>query len=77
MLKFFLLVFIVSYAIFKVGGLLFKVATLGGKATTRNQRQNAPRKPNGSNVEIDFVPQDKKKEGHIQGGEYVDYEEVK
>jgi len=77
MLKFLLIVFIISYAVYKLGGFFFKVLTLGGNATPQNQRQARPSKrPSGGNVDINYVPKNGEKDD-FKGGEYVDFEEVK
>ncbi len=75
MLKFLLIIFIVGYFLYRVGGVLFKILSLGGSSYEKQSR-TTPKRPPGSNVDVDFVPQkgDKK---DFKGGEYVDYEELK
>jgi hypothetical protein len=68
MLKFLLILGIIAYLLFKIGGFFFKA----GAASQQFQQQN--RRPQGS-VNNDSAKA--KKDGHIKGGEYVDYEEVK
>ena len=45
----------------------------------QREQYRQQRKPSHGNVNVDFVPKDGKKKspGHISGGEYVDFEEVK
>lgn len=71
MLKFLLIIFLISYVVFRLGGFFFKILSLG---TQRNSPE--PKRPPGSNVEIDFVPRKDKNRKGFNGGEYVDYEEV-
>lgn len=46
---------------------------------TQKEQYRQQRKPTHGNVNVDFDPKnsEKKSPGHISGGEYVDYEEVK
>ncbi|MDW3196737.1 MAG: DUF4834 domain-containing protein [Cytophagales bacterium] len=77
MIKFLLIVFFISYILYKVGGFFFKILTLGGSAQ-RPQRNQPPKRPPGTNLNVDYAPDKKKKGGgDFKGGEYVDYEEVK
>lgn len=66
MFKFLLILFLVSYALYKVGGIFFRAGAASQQA--RRQQDTA------SNVKANPV---KEKKGGIKGGEYVDYEEVK
>ena len=45
----------------------------------QREQYRQQRKPSHGNLNVDFVPKDNKKKspGHISGGEYVDFEEVK
>lgn len=77
MIKFLLIVFFISYILYKVGGFFFKILTLGGSAQ-RPQRNQPPKRPPGTNLNVDYAPGKKKKGGgDFKGGEYVDFEEVK
>lgn len=83
MIKFLLITFLIIYLLFKIGGYLFRIFfwSLGGKMQdghTNNRHASNVRPPN-SNVDIHYVPKDKKekKEKAFKGGEYVDYEEIK
>lgn len=83
MLKFLAIAFIIGYLFFWILGKVFKVMVRGhsytnGNQNSSNNHQNR-RKPNDGNVNIDYVPNGKKKKGkdEFKGGEYVDYEEIK
>lgn len=66
MLKFFLILGLILYSIYKIGSLFFKA----GAAS--QQIRNAPPRPQANSGEK------KKKAGHFKGdGEYIDYEEIK
>ena len=80
MLKFLTIFFIVCYVIYKIGGYLFRNAFISA-----NQQHQAPRhgqkksrKVPNSNLNIDHVPSKSKNPSKdFDGGEYVDYEDVK
>ena len=79
MLKFLAILFIVSYLTYKVGGFLMRAlyVTLGQDPTKRNFQSRSRKSPDG-NINIDYVPKDKKSpKKDFKGGDYVDYEEVK
>ncbi len=67
MTRFLLILALVGYVLYKVGGIFFKAG-----ASSQQPRQQRPQ----GNVNVDSVPK-KDKDGHIKGGEYIDYEEVK
>lgn len=69
MFRFLLILSLVGYVLYKVGGLFFRAG-----AASQQPRQQ-PRRPQGT-VNVDSAPK-KNKDGSIKGGEYVDYEEVK
>lgn len=79
MFKFLLIVFLICYALYRVGGFLFKIFFLGAANAQQQRRaqQSAPKKkaPK-SNLNIDHVPGRTGEKGY-SGGEYVDFEEVK
>ena len=78
MLKFLAILFIVCYVTFKVGGLLMKMLNAAAGRDPRQQNaNNRTKKAGDGNVNIDYVPKDKKGGNGYKGGEYVDYEEVK
>ena len=76
MFKFILIVFLISYVVYKVGGFFFRVITLGGSAQRQQRSTHNTRRPSGSNVNVQY-PSNGKKKDDFKGGEYVDYEEVK
>jgi hypothetical protein len=72
MLKFLLIVFLFFLAIYYLFILPFKPKNdLEDKHSNRKRAKD-------SNVDIDFVPEDKKqgRTDKFKGGEYIDYEEV-
>ena len=69
MTRFLLILGLVSYILYKVGGLFFRAG-----AASQQPRQQ-PRPPQGK-VNVDSAPK-KNKDGSIKGGDYIDYEEVK
>ena len=82
MLKFLIIVVLVGYIFYKVGGLIFRTlfGTLNNGHYQRGNfqdRQQHNQRPKGGNVNIDYVPDDKKNRKNFDGGEYVDYEELK
>jgi len=72
MLKFLFIVFLFFLAIYYLFILPFKT-----KKDLEDKQPNRKR-AKGSNVDIDFVPEDKKqgRTDNFKGGEYIDYEEV-
>lgn len=81
MLRFILIISLIGYALYKLG--IFRVYThseVRGGRPDYNPNQDNPnfnRRPAGGNVNIDSVPDEKKKKTDFKGGEYIDYEEVK
>ncbi len=67
MFRFLLILSLVGYVLYKVGGLFFRAG-----AASQQPRQQ-PKRPQGN---VDSAPK-KNKDGSIKGGEYVDYEEIK
>lgn len=84
MLKFLLILALILYVIYRVGGFFFRVLfakTIYEQARASQQRQQQARysrpAPNG-NVKIDYVPDKQQgKKGDNRAGEYIDFEEVK
>lgn len=81
MIKFIIILILIIYVFYKTAGFLFKMVFGGlrsdpGSFQQRHQ-QNSKKAPN-SNLNIDNVPQEQpgNKSGY-EGGEYVDFEEVK
>lgn len=73
--KLLIFLFIFFFIIKKVGGFVFR--TLFGAAAQQQQRTQT-RKPTDGNVHIDYAPKkDKKVTKNFNGGDYVDFEEVK
>lgn len=78
MLKFLAILFIVSYVTFKLGGFLMKALNVAaGRDPNQQNNHKRSRKSTDGNVNIDYVPKDKKDADGYKGGEYVDYEDVK
>jgi len=78
MLKFLVILFIVSYVTFKLGGFLMKALNAAaGRDPGQQNFNNRTKKGTDGNVNIDYVPNEKKGGNDYKGGEYVDYEEVK
>ncbi|MEQ8472124.1 MAG: DUF4834 family protein [Marinoscillum sp.] len=83
MIKFLLIVVLFCYLLYRVGGFLFRMLFIGAQQQQRNQYQgnhqsNQSKKAPGSNLNIDHIPQkDQKNQKDFNGGEYVDFEEVK
>ena len=67
MFKFFLILGITIYLFYKVGSFLFKV----GAASQQFKNNQSPPNINGNGATKN------KKKPNINGGEYIDYEEVK
>ena len=67
MFKFLLALGLVSYVLYKVGGVFFRA----GAASQQYRR------PQDTASNVNANPAKEKKAGNIKGGEYVDYEEVK
>ena len=63
-MKFLIILGLVAYILYKVGGLFFRAG-----AAYQQYRNQQPRKPE--------EPKKDKRNGTIKGGDYVDYEEVK
>ena len=78
MLKFLIILFVVSYVTFKLGGFLMKAlySAMGQDPSQRNFRDQSKQSPSGGNVNVDYVPKNKQSKSDFKGGEYVDYEEV-
>lgn len=68
MFRFLLILSIIGYLIYKVGGFFFRIG-----AASQHIREQQRRPQNSVNTD----PLKAKKNGNIKGGEYVDYEEVK
>jgi hypothetical protein len=67
-MKFLIILGLIAYIFYKVGGLFFRAG-----AASQNRTQY--RKPEANNP--DTAPKKEKRNGTIKGGDYIDYEEVK
>jgi hypothetical protein len=85
--KFIILSIIGFYILFKVVGFLFRLlisTSVNNVRSYQQSQQYQQQSGNGSykrpapdsNVNIDYIPEDKSK-SEFKGGDYVDYEEVK
>lgn len=70
-MRFFIILALVGYVLYKVGGLFFRAG-----AASQQSRFQQRRPPEGGDMNVNSAPK-KNKGGHIKGGDYVDYEEVK
>jgi hypothetical protein len=68
MFKLLLIMALVLYIVYKIGGFFFKAG-----AASQQYRQQGRKPQETVNKNSDRT----KRNGHIKGGEYVDYEEVK
>lgn len=75
MLRLILIISLVGYALYKFG--FFRVYTHSESRGGRSSNPNFNRRPADGNVNIDSVPEEKKKKTDFKGGEYIDYEEIK
>lgn len=75
MLKFLLVIILIGYAFYKVGGYLFKLFFIGAAEASDKKSNFKKRAPN-SNLDIDSMPSDLANGKGYKGGEYVDFEEV-
>lgn len=76
-MKIFIILFIIGYLIYKVGGFFFRILMFGAQQHFQKENNHqAHRKPHEGNVDIDYVPP-ANKSTVIKGGDYVDYEEIK
>jgi hypothetical protein len=80
LIKFILIVLILSFIFMKVMGYVFRLlggSQASGKARGYTQQHYNKTTPPDGNVHIDYIPdKEKKSSGKFKGGEYVDYEEV-
>lgn len=68
MLKFFLILGLILYSVYKIGSLFFRAGAAA--------QQFRPRKPDG-NLNYDSTDKKDKKRATFKDGEYIDYEEIK
>jgi hypothetical protein len=85
MLKFLIITFLVIFVLIRVGGFIYKTLfwMLGARAGNRNMYRHNGQRPQqrrtAGDINIDYIPENdtKQKRAGFNGGEYVDYEEVK
>ena len=77
MLKFLIILILLSYVLYKVGGFLWKIFFIGA-SSAQQQTTQGRRKAHNSDLNIDYAPHEErgKKPKGYDGGDYVDYEEV-
>jgi len=82
MFKLLLILFLISYIVYKVGGFIFKVLFSGFSEAQRQgnfnsqRKQTQKRKAPDSNLDIEHIPEKNKKDPNLKDGDYIDYEEV-
>lgn len=80
MFKFLLILFLIGYLFFKIGGFLFRLflGRTAKAAQERQYKQNNKGRTTKDGINIDHIPNQKGKRtgGNFKGGEYVDYEEL-
>ena len=81
MVKFLLILILIIYVFYKSAGFLFKLVfgnLRSDPGSFQQRQQHYSKKAPNSNLNIDNVPQHKtNNKSGFDGGEYVDYEEVK
>ncbi|MFT6867983.1 MAG: hypothetical protein ACJA08_002830 [Cyclobacteriaceae bacterium] len=80
MLKFLLIIFLISYVVYKLGGFLVRMLFINAtqQQNHKNTSNTTTRKRTSGNVNLDYVPEEGKKgKTDFKGGDYVEYEEVK
>ena len=81
MFKFLLILILLIYVFYKTAGFLFKIVfgnLRSDPGSFQQRQQHYSKKAPNSNLNIDNVPQHKtNNKSGFDGGEYVDYEEVK
>lgn len=73
MFRILLLIILICYALYKLG--LFRVIV--GSAKDGYREPGNSRRPSDGNVNVDSAPPKGKRKSDFDGGDYVDYEEVK
>ncbi|MEM0941198.1 MAG: hypothetical protein AAF600_13315 [Bacteroidota bacterium] len=81
MFKFLIVLVLIIYIFYKVAGILFRIVFSGLKSDPwhfQTKRQQYSKKASNSNLNIDNIPRKQsKKNKNYDGGEYVDFEELK
>lgn len=82
-MKFIIISILLFFVIFKLINFTFRLL-FGSKMTNQQQRyqgfsRRKSQRPSDGNVNVDYIPKDKKahRSSNFNGGDYVDYEEVK
>lgn len=70
MFKFLLIIILVFYAIYRIGGFFFRVFSAGYQGHEQHQQAHS------GQTRVDANPKKNDKKP-FEGGEYIDYEEVK
>lgn len=80
MLKFLLILALIGYLFFKIGGFFFRVflGRTAKAAQERQYQQQSRGRTTKDGIKIDHIPDQKGKRtgGNFKGGEYVDYEDL-
>jgi len=79
MFKYIIILILVIYLFYRIGGSImrFLMLAMGAKPKNFSQSYDRPKKKApGSDLNIDFVPKKKGKNGTFDDGEYIDFEEV-
>ena len=78
MFKLLLIFFALFFIIFRVGGFFLRLLFGGVQRTNQANynRSNQQHKPKDGNVNVDYIPDEKKGKKNFKGGDYIDYEEV-
>ncbi|MEM6831658.1 MAG: DUF4834 domain-containing protein [Bacteroidota bacterium] len=76
MLKFLLIITLVIYSLYKTASFLFRIV-LGGQPKRQSQGYYNRKRASDDKVHVDKAPSENKSRGDYQGGEYIDFEEVK
>ncbi|MEQ9402932.1 MAG: hypothetical protein RIM99_05050 [Cyclobacteriaceae bacterium] len=76
MLKFLLIAILVIYSFYRVASFLFKIVFGGYSKGQFNSQQRGRKAPN-SNLNVDRIPRNENRKKDFEGGDYVDFEEVK
>ncbi|MEP1095079.1 MAG: DUF4834 family protein [Cyclobacteriaceae bacterium] len=78
MLKFLLIAILVIYCFYRVAAFLFRFMLGGFSKSQFDSTQYRQRKAPNSNLHVDRVPRENSgKKKDFEGGDYVDFEEVK
>ena len=74
MFRVLLIIFFIGYILFKLWGFFFRMLGYGAQ-----KQYQAHQRPSGGDVNVEFDPRTgkKRKSNGFNGGEYIDYEEVK